>query len=48
MEAYLDWSHLKQVWRVERDLQRQDRQIERENHYDVTNLHRGLPKATPI
>jgi hypothetical protein len=49
MEAYRDWSHLKQVWRVEKEICKgKTGQIERENHYYVTNLHRGRLKATQI
>lgn len=49
MEAYLDWSHLKQVWRVEKEIRKgQMRQIERENRYYLTNLHRGRLKAEQI
>ena len=49
MEAYLDWSHLKQVWRVEKEIcNRKSSQVERENHYYVTNLHRGRLKPQQI
>ena len=49
MEAYLDWSHLKQVWRVEKERHKgKIGQIERENRYYVTNLHRGRFKAAQI
>lgn len=42
MEGYLDWSHLKQVWRVEKEtLPGQTGERELENHYYVTNLHWG-------
>jgi hypothetical protein len=46
MEAYLDWSHLKQVWRVEKEIRNgKSGRIARENRYYVTNLHRG--RLTP-
>ena len=49
MEAYLDWSHLKQVWRVEKEIrQGKSHRIERENHYYVTNLHRGRLRPQQI
>lgn len=49
MAAYLDWSHLKQVWRVEKEIRKgKMSQIERENRYYVTNLHRGRLKAEQI
>jgi hypothetical protein len=49
MEAYLDWSHLKQVWRVEKEICKgKTGQIERENRYYVTNLHLGRLKAAQI
>lgn len=49
MEAYLDWSHLKQVWRVEKEIYKgQTGQIERENRYYLTNLHRGRLKSDQI
>jgi len=49
MEAYLDWSHLKQVWRVEKEVRKgKTSQIERENRYYVTNLHRGRLKPEQI
>lgn len=41
MEGYLDWAHLKQVWRIEKERLKQNGQVERENHYYVTNLHVG-------
>lgn len=49
MEAYLDWSHLKQVWRVEKEIRKgKMNHIQHENHYYVTNLHRGRLKAEQI
>ena len=49
MEAYLDWSHLKQVWRVEKEIRKgKTGQIERENRYYLTNLHRGRLKSDQI
>ena len=48
-EAYLDWSHLKQVWRVEKERHTgKTGQIEREHRDSVTNLHRGRFKAEQI
>jgi hypothetical protein len=49
MEAYLDWSHLKQVWRVEKEVCKgQTGQTERENRYYLTNLHLGRLKPAQI
>lgn len=49
MAAYLDWSHLKQVGRVEKEIHKgKTGQVERENRYYVTNLHRGRLKAEQI
>lgn len=49
MEAYLDWRHLKQVWRVEKEIRKgKTGQLERENRYYVTNLHRGRLKPMQI
>jgi hypothetical protein len=49
MEAYLDWSHLKQVWRVEQEIRiGRTGQIEREPRDYLTHLHRGRLKAEPI
>jgi predicted transposase YbfD/YdcC len=41
LEGYLDWEHLKQVWRIEKERVKQQGQVERENRYYVTNLHVG-------
>jgi hypothetical protein len=49
MEASLDWNHLKQVWRVEKEIrQGKTGHVGRENRYDVTNLPRGRLKAEQI
>lgn len=49
MEAYLEWSHLKQVWRVEKEIVcGKTGEVERENRYYVTNLHVGRFKASQI
>jgi len=49
MEAYLDWSHLKQVWRVEKEIRKgKTGQVEHENRYYVTNLHWGRLKPEQI
>lgn len=49
MEAYLGWSHLKQVWRVEKEIRKgKMHPIECENRYYVTNLHLGRLKAEQI
>lgn len=42
MEAYLEWSHLKQVWRIEKQIVGgKTGELEVENRYYVTNLHVG-------
>jgi hypothetical protein len=47
MEGYLDWSHLQQVWRVEKETRKgKSDRIARENRYSVTNLHGGW--LTPV
>jgi predicted transposase YbfD/YdcC len=47
--GYLDWSHLKQGWRVEKEVrQGKSDRIERENRYDLTNLHWGRLKPVQI
>lgn len=49
MEAYLDWSHLKQVWRVAKEIRKgKTGQIEWENHDYLTNRHRGRLKSDQI
>jgi hypothetical protein len=44
MAGYLDWSHLEQVWRVEKQILEAG-SLKVENRYYVTNLHRGRLKA---
>jgi len=46
--GYLNWPHLKQVWRVEKEIidRAGNRQIE--NHYRLTNLHWGRLKPAQI
>lgn len=41
LAGYLDWEHLQQVWRIEKERVKQNGQVERENRYYVTNLHLG-------
>lgn len=48
LEGYLDWEHLKQVWRIEKERLKPNGTVERENHYYVTNLHRGRFKPEQI
>jgi hypothetical protein len=49
MAGYLDWDHLKQVWRVEKESRKgKTGKVERENRYYVTNLHRGRFKPEQI
>ncbi len=49
LEGYLEWSHLKQVWRVEKEIIRgQTGAVECENRYYVTNLHWGRFKPPQI
>lgn len=48
LEGYLDWEHLKQVWRIEKERVKQNGQVERENRYYVTNLHVGRFKPEQI
>jgi predicted transposase YbfD/YdcC len=49
MAAYLDWSHLQQVWRVEKEIrQGKTGHVERENRDYLTNLHRGRLKSEQI
>src|SRR6266481_6072312 len=49
MEGYLDWEHLKQVWRIEKErVKPQSGTVERENRYYVTNLHLGRFKPEQI
>lgn len=48
LEGYLDWEHLKQVWRIEKERVKQHGQVERENRYYVTNLHLGRFKPEQI
>jgi predicted transposase YbfD/YdcC len=48
LAGYLDWEHLKQVWRIEKERVKQNGQVERENRYYVTNLHVGRFKPEQI
>ena len=49
LEGYLDWEHLKQVWRIEKErVKPQSGTVERENRYYVTNLHLGRFKPEQI
>jgi hypothetical protein len=49
MEASLDWSHRKQVWRVEKESrQGKSGQVAGENRDYVTNLHRGRLRPEQI
>jgi len=48
LAGYLDWEHLKQVWRIEKERVKQSGQVERENRYYVTNLHVGRFKPAQI
>lgn len=41
LEGYLDWEHLKQVWRIEKERIQPQGQVARENRYYLTNLHLG-------
>ncbi len=48
MEGYLNWGHLKQVWRVEKERVHPQRGTVRENRYYVTNLHLGRFRPAQI
>jgi hypothetical protein len=49
MAAYLDWSHLQQAWRVEKEIRpRKTGQVARVNRDYVTNLHRGRLRPEQI
>jgi hypothetical protein len=49
MEASLDWSHLKQVWRVEKEMrQGKTGQVAGETRDEVTTRHRGRLRPEPI
>lgn len=48
LSGYLDWEHLKQVWRIEKERLKRNGQVERENRYYVTNLHVGRFKPEQI
>lgn len=48
MEGYLDWEHLQQVWRIEKERRKSNGTVERENRYYVTNLHVGRFKPLQI
>ena len=41
MAGYLSWSHLEQVWRVEKEIIDKEGKRLLENHYYATNLHWG-------
>jgi hypothetical protein len=43
LASYLDWTHLEQVWRVEKEMRRGGSElvVEREQHYYLTNLPWG-------
>jgi hypothetical protein len=48
-EAYLDWSHLKQVWRMEQAMrQGKTGQVAGEHRDDVTHRHRGRLRPEQI
>ena len=46
--GYLDWDHLKQVWRVEKEIIDREGSRQTENHYRLTNLHWGRLKPAQI
>lgn len=48
MAGYLEWKHLEQVWRVDREVRASDSATITERRYFVTNLHRGrfTPRQT--
>lgn len=46
--GYLEWTHLKQVWRVEKEMIDAEGKRQTENHYRLTNLHWGRLKARQI
>lgn len=49
LEGYLAWSHLKQAWRIEKELVNgKSGVVTREQHYYLTNLHRGRLKPEQI
>src|ERR1044072_2335542 len=48
LEGYLDWEHLKQVWRIEKERRPASGKVERENRYYVTNLHLGRLQPAQI
>lgn len=49
MAGYLEWEHLQQVWRVEKErVHPLRRTVARENRYYVTNLHLGRFRAAQI
>jgi predicted transposase YbfD/YdcC len=49
IEGYLEWSHLKQVWRVEKEIRRgKTGEVEWEQRYYLTNLHWGRFKPQQI
>jgi rRNA processing protein Gar1 len=48
MAGYLQWEHLKQVWRIEKERVKPSGTVERENRYYLTNLHVGRFKPQQI
>jgi hypothetical protein len=48
MAGYLEWTHLEQVWRVDREVRASSEATTIERRYFVTNLHRGrfTPRQT--
>jgi predicted transposase YbfD/YdcC len=48
LAGYLEWGHLQQVWRIEKERVRQSGAMERENRYYVTNLHVGRFQSAQI
>jgi len=49
LEGYLAWSHLKQAWRLEKEIvNSRSGAVTRENHYYLTNLHLGRLKPEQI
>ena len=48
LEGYLDWEHLKQVWRIEKERVKQSGQVERGHRYYVTSVRLGRFKPEQI
>ena len=46
--GYLHWTHLKQVWRIEKEIIDPQGNRQTENHYRLTNLHWGRLKPRQI